>query len=711
MRLRVLGVSSLAVVAAAWAGASWAQEDDPVRAEAASKGLGPLSSVTVPRPDDLDEFVKDEQAAIALGKALFWDMQVGSDKQACASCHFAAGADDRAKNQLSPGLLRVNDPDRTANPDETFGDAQGNSGSGGDAGPNYTLVEDDFPFHRLEEPEDRNSCRDGEDDDDDGLIDGADPDCFDTNDVSSSQGTFDGGFVSASQAHTNEVQFEECGPPDTHLFHVGGVAVRKVEPRNTPTMINAVFNHRNFWDGRASFLFNGLNPLGERGLRPTADNPNPGTLQLQDDGSVIKVQVRLNNASLASQAAGPPGSDFEMACAGRTFADLGRKMRTRTPLAFQAVHREDSVLGRYRKNSGVGLVGNYQNYIQRAFDERWWAGGGRYDANGDPVSSLRGYSQMEVNFPLFFSLAIQLYEATLVSDDTPFDQFMAGDASALDEVEKFGLQTFLNEGKCVACHAGPELTGASVRLRAREPDGNEEAIERMLMGDGGVALYDGGFYNIGVRPTLEDLGVGGELAGFPLSFARQASTGNIIDDFAFHSDKFEVPGPIVEGERVAADGAFKVAGLRNVELTGPYFHNGGQATLEQVVEFYDRGGDRTDDGNCDTTAFGENCSNLDPDIQRLGLEEITREIDGQTVTAEDALVRFLLTLTDDRVRYERAPFDHPQLFVPNGHPGDETQITDRGDGRATDELRTIPAVGASGSATPLGTFLDLDPED
>src|SRR6202000_3429289 len=66
----------------------------------------------VPLPPNLADFVKDKQTAIRLGKALFWDMQVGSDGvQACASCHFRAGADPRSKNQLSPGLKRVPDPD------------------------------------------------------------------------------------------------------------------------------------------------------------------------------------------------------------------------------------------------------------------------------------------------------------------------------------------------------------------------------------------------------------------------------------------------------------------------------------------------------------------------------------------------------------------------------------------------------------------------
>ncbi|MGA0869258.1 MAG: cytochrome c peroxidase, partial [Planctomycetota bacterium] len=51
----------------------------------------------------MDDYVVDENAAILLGKALFWDQQVGSDGMACASCHFHAGADNRVAHQLSPG--------------------------------------------------------------------------------------------------------------------------------------------------------------------------------------------------------------------------------------------------------------------------------------------------------------------------------------------------------------------------------------------------------------------------------------------------------------------------------------------------------------------------------------------------------------------------------------------------------------------------------
>ena len=140
-------------------------------------------------------------------------------------------------------------------------------------------------------------------------------------------------------------------------------------------------------------------------------------------------------------------------------------------------------------------------------------------------------------------------------------------------------------------------------------------------------------------------------------------------------------------ERIAADGAFKTPGLRNIELTAPYFHNGGQLTLRQVVDFYNRGGD-----------FAENnIDNLDADIHPLGLTE----------EEKTSLVAFMESLTDERVRYERAPFDHPQLFVTNGHPGDPNAVTDDGTGQATTTVLELPAVGRNGTSAPQPNFLGV----
>jgi hypothetical protein len=130
--------------------------------------------------------------------------------------------------------------------------------------------------------------------------------------------------------------------------------------------------------------------------------------------------------------------------------------------------------------------------------------------------------------------------------------------------------------------------------------------------------------------------------------------------------------------RQAVNGAFKTPGLRNVELTGPYMHDGGMATLMQVVDFYTRGGN----------FHAENLDNLDPFIDTIV------QLQGNEAAQRD-LVDFLLALTDERVRQEQAPFDHPQLFVADGH---EERIA--GNAKRTrvlvDRLLEIPAVGAGG---------------
>lgn len=623
--------------------------------------FGSLKHVPVPEPASLGNFVRDRASAIALGKALFWDTQIGSDGQACASCHFHAGADNRIKNQMSPGLLAG---------DTTYTSPMASGGSGG---PNYTLGASDFPFHRLSDPTNRNSTV-----------------TYDSNDVVSSQGTFDGGFVSTEPLILPDV----CGNPDRTVFQVGGKATRKVEPRNTPTVINAAFNFRNFWDGRANNIFNGVTPFGRRDV-------NARIMEVQADGTLASIVVQLENASLASQAVGPPVSDFEMSCLGRGFADIGRKMYARLPLALQAVALTDSVLGLLRAPLSKGLHLSYQQLVEQAFQPKYWSSSQTVMVQGAP------YSLEEANFSLFWGLAIQLYEETLISDDAPLDRYFDGDQNALTAQEKRGFDIFQNKGKCGSCHVGPELTGAASLQQAENQQNG--LVERMLMGDNNVALYDNGFYNTGVRPTSEDHGVGGtDPFGNPLSFTRQfkhtLQGQSALDPFQVDPCTFAINPCVAVTDpsyRDAVDGAFKTPSLRNVELTGPYFHNGGQATLEQVVDFYNRGGDRRGPDGNDTTGFSPNGSNLDADIAPLGL----------TSQEKADLVAFLKRpLTDDRVRWEKAPFDHPELLVAHGHLGNESAVVDLNlDNKADDILVLVPAVGAGGRVPllqgPLTPFL------
>ncbi|HEY9632046.1 MAG TPA: cytochrome c peroxidase [Coleofasciculaceae cyanobacterium] len=674
-----------------------------------------LKSVKVPEPDNLGEFIQDKTAAIALGKTLFWDMQIGSDGiQSCATCHFHAGADSRSKNQLGPGLLRVN-TDNSENPDQTFQTG----------GANYQLKPEDFPFHKLENPNNRSSK----------VV-------RNTNDIVSSQGVFNAEFRDVVPGKDKDLVDYK---PDTDGFQVGNTNVRRVEPRNTPTVINAVYNFRQFWDGRGQNVFNGVNPFGTRDphakvykVVTTPKNPkNPKNPK--EEETLEPVPVRLKNSSLAAQAVGPPLSSFEMSADGRTFEEIGdklgssgkdksadkeiaankkdnkpdkgggidkhksaskgkklprksaKKLLPLRPLGKQIVHPEDSVLGKDSRYPQPGLkTDTYQKLIEKAFKPQWWNsekiiqikpdGSREIVKKPDKALTTQEYTLMEYNFSLFFGLAVQMYESTLVSDNTPFDQFREGNANALTSQQKDGLNIFLNSG-CIFCHIGAEFTAASVsnvnRARLTESPAPGNPIE------------DTGLFNIGVTPTLEDISVGAQDNLKPqsrsLSEAVLAKQGKFKELFGEDPKVAQLNGqvaPFNNANIVVAEGHFKAPTLRNVELTAPYMHNGGMLTLEQVVEFYSRG------------AGDDN-----PQIPRLPVLNLNPD-------QQKALVAFIKGLTDERVRLEKAPFDHPQLFIPNGHPGNQTSVTNDGTGKATDALLEIPAIGRNGRSAPPKNFLE-----
>lgn len=488
-----------------------------------------LDQVPVPRPSNLSQFVKNEDAAVLLGKVLFWDQQVGGDgRTACATCHHAAGVDSRVVNTMNPG------PNGVLENVPAGGRVRGAS----------------FPIL--------------------------------TDDVVGSQGVADRDFLAI--VHGSRV--DSGSPTPNAVFGT----LPQVTGRQAPSSINAIFNEISFWDGRAANTFDGRS-VGNAGL---------AVLQAVGSG-VAAVQIQLLDSSAASQSVGPPNSDVEMAWAGRTFPDIAKKLLSLRPLGSQLVHPQDSVLGARRHPSGRGITGTYAQLVRDAFQDAWWNSSVVLDRNGQVIGSgapvgLDQFSLLEANFSLFWGLAIQLYEATLISDNAPYDRFARGDASALSARQQQGMELFFGAADCDSCHGGAEFTNASVNV-----GGNGRA-----------------FAFIGVDPLSED------------------------------------PGN--------AEGEFKTAQLRNVELTGPYFHNGKYPTLRSVVDFYNRGGDVPNDG-----------------IKPLGLSAAER----------DALVDFLLALTDDDVRFERAPFDHPSL-----NPVNRT---------------ALPAVGAGGASVPLRPFLGLSP--
>jgi cytochrome c peroxidase len=157
--------------------------------------------------------------------------------------------------------------------------------------------------------------------------------------------------------------------------------------------------------------------------------------------------------------------------------------------------------------------------------------------------------------------AIAAFERTVISTNSPFDKFLAGDSKAMNESAQRGLKILRGKGRCVLCHNGPNFT-------------------------------DNKFHNLGVPqtgPLKEDLG------------------------------RYNVT------KKDADRGAFKTPTLRSVVETGPYMHDGAFKTLEEVVEFYNRGG-------------GKN-PHLDPFIAPLNLTDQEKK----------DLVEFMKALTGEKL--------------------------------------------------------------
>lgn len=643
----VAGVAALSLAMAHGSSDSSSGDEEPAPIKS-------LKREKVPLPRNLDDFIDDREAALQLGKALFWEVRVGSDnKTACATCHFHAGVDNRLTNQVNPGVLAG---------DKTFQ-------LGG--APNYTILASDYPFTRFTN------------------IDDATTRFADVNDVLSSQGVLTKNFNNPGPLGSPDV----CTAVSDAVMHggtgfnVNGVNTRRVEPRHSPSFFNSIFNFRNFWDGRANNVFNGVDAFGLR-------NQDAFVWKLEY-GVLRKVPIVLDVASVASQGDGPPISENEMSCKNRLLAQVGRKLLKLKILSTQEIHPDDSVLGRYADRRVT-----YSYLVKRAFKRAYWDSDRKIelplpdqepiDLPGSTSSAPKArpltdnFTQMEANFSLFFGLALLKYQATLVTDETPFDQFAEGHKDALTAQQKRGLALFRSERvNCVHCHSGAAFTEATVSNVF-----DEGRLDSRLGEGGRIFRYDTGFFNTGVRPIADDPGVSGvDPFGNSLSETRLTQIGRTD----LLGPKFDIRNedPVAPDAPLAIFGSFKTPSLRNVELTGPYFHNGGKATLMQVIDFYNRGGD-----------FGaENAPITDPTVRPLGLTESEKQ----------DLVAFLLSLTDERVRFEKAPFDHPSICVPDGHQGNTSVVMVDSNGDAIDNIRCIGAVGRRGSSTALTRFLNLDP--
>lgn len=149
------------------------------------------------------------------------------------------------------------------------------------------------------------------------------------------------------------------------------------------------------------------------------------------------------------------------------------------------------------------------------------------------AASRVGLSEKEI------SHALASFVRTILAGDSPYDRYVAGDASALSPEARRGLAIFRGKGNCATCHMGANLT--------------DERYHNT-----GIAWRDG----------------------------READDGRFL---VTHREQDR--------------GAFKTPTLRQIAVMAPYMHDGSKATLEDVIEYYDRG--------------GNHAPNLDPEIHPL----------------------------------------------------------------------------------------------
>jgi cytochrome c peroxidase len=304
------------------------------------------------------------------------------------------------------------------------------------------------------------------------------------------------GTVSCSTCHDPERAFTDRKPTSVGIQGRAG-------QRNAPTILNALYNKTQFWDGRA-------NTLEEQAALPIVNSVEMGHPNL--DAAVAQ----------------------------------------------------------------IATVGEYQRAFRVVF--------GR-PPNGPDL--LR---------------AIASYERTQLSFDSAFDHFIAGDKNAIDDSAKRGWELFNTQARCNKCHA----------LTDTERD---------------VTVFtDNDFHNIGIGIIRHNV----------VALARQAEqlikSGDTaaIDRAAIQTDMSALGRFLItKKERDVA--SFKTPDIRNVLVTGPYFHDGSQETLWDVVDHYNKGA-------------GLQNPYLDEDIQPLALTE--NDI--------DALVAFMASLTSANYREQGA---------------------------------------------------------
>jgi len=269
------------------------------------------------------------------------------------------------------------------------------------------------------------------------------------------------GSISCASCHIPQKAFTDGNPV--------GVGVKGLKgTRNTPTVINAVYYQKSFWDGRRD-------SLEQQALDPLTNPVEHGLGKLVDAIAVIKSSE------------------------------------------------------------------SYVNDFSRVFA-----------VDNDGIT------------PDHVGKAIAAYERTLIAGNSAFDRYQyGGDTAALSASARRGLELFRGKGLCVTCH---------------------------LIGPKNATFTDNQFHNIGVGLSE----IESRASEIISVFLEARLAGTTVDNKVLSDKEASHLGRFAVTLNPADFGNFRTPDLRNVALTAPYMHDGSLKTLDEVVEFYGRGGSLKD---------------------------------------------------------------------------------------------------------------------
>jgi cytochrome c peroxidase len=343
--------------------------------------------------------------------------------------------------------------------------------------------------------------------------------------------------------------------------------------RNTPPLINLTLNHWFFWDGSAD-------SLESQALKPVENSAEHGISRndvfrliesnYHDDYSKIFGPFPVVNRQEKSKSAMPELKKIEIS------------QDTATTI-FSSI-RDQAFLARLAADSETRKISPIEALIEELTRTP--------HVDKDSNANWKNFTEQDkfaVNQVFWnFGRAIATYEKFLIQQPTPFDSYVqissstgdldAGFSSSFGREEFLGMMLFLAPGSCDSCHSGPNFS--------------DQQFHNIGLSKSSTLALDLGRF-VGIQKIRSD----------PFN-----CRGKFSDDQSSESCR-ELE--FLKGETPEIYGAFKTPTLRNINETGPYFHDGRAATLSAALDHYNNLSSYPATGHTEEVLFPRNFNQVE----------------------------------------------------------------------------------------------------